>query len=113
MNTLMLVGRLVRDAQVKTLDSGKEVTTITLAINRGYKNCDGVYETDFIDCTLWDGLAVNIHEYCRSGDLIGIRGRLMTSVYEKDGNNHKVLDVVAERISFLASSKKNLEEVKT
>ena len=106
MNTLMLVGRLARDVEVKTLESGKEVTKVTLAINRSYKNADGVYDTDFIDCTLWDGLAININEYCKKGDLVGIRGRLQTSTYEKDDVKHKVMEVIVEKLSFLASVKK-------
>ena len=106
MNTIMLVGRLTKDIEVKTLESGKDVTTITLAVNRSYKNTDGVYETDFIDCTLWEGLANNVNEYCKKGDLVGVRGRIQTSVYEKDDVKHKVVDIIAEKITFLASVKK-------
>ncbi len=102
MNSLMMVGRLARDIEVKTLESGKEVSRITLAVNRSFKNPDGTYDTDFIDCTLWEGLAKNTNEYCRKGDLVGIRGRLQTSVYEKDNVKHYTLDVIVERISFLA-----------
>ena len=65
LNTLMLVGRLTRDVEVTTYESGKEVARITLAVSRSYKNVDGLYETDFIDCVLWDGLAKNINEYCK------------------------------------------------
>lgn len=110
-NTVMLVGRLAQDVEVKTLESGKEVTKVALAVNRGYKNPDGIYETDFIDCVLWDGIAKNTSEYCKKGDTIGVRGRLQTSTYEKDDVKHKVLEVVVERVTFFTSRKTEIEEV--
>ena len=106
MNTIMLVGRIAQDIEVTTLESGKEVTKITLAVNRSFKNADGIYETDFFNCTLWDGLAVNINEYCKKGDLVGVRGRLQTSTYEKDDVKHKVVDIIVEKLTFLSSKKK-------
>ncbi len=110
MNNIMLVGRLARDIDVKKLDSGKEVAKITLAVNRSFKNTEGIYETDFIDCILWDGLAINMNEYCKKGDLVGVRGRLQISSYEKDDVQYKVLEVVAEKVSFLSSVKKEDQE---
>ena len=110
MNNLMLVGRIANDIQVKKLESGKEITTIGVAVNRSFKNADGVYETDFINCVLWDGLAKNIHEYCHKGDIIGIRGRLQVNTYEKDKIKHKVLEVIVEKLSFISSKKEPIEE---
>ena len=110
MNNIMLVGRLARDIDVKKLDSGKDVAKITLAVNRSFKNTEGIYETDFIDCILWDGLAINMNEYCKKGDLVGVRGRLQISSYEKDDVQYKVLEVVAEKVSFLSSVKKEDQE---
>ncbi len=106
----MLVGRIANDFEVKKLESGKEVTTISLAVNRSFKNPDGVYETDFINCVLWEGLAVNINEYCHKGDMIGVRGRLQTNTYEKDEIKHKVLDVIVEKMTFISSKKEPIEE---
>ncbi len=109
-NNVMLVGRLTHDIEVKKLDSGKDVTRVSLAVNRSYKNADGVYETDFIDCVLWDGLANNACDYCKKGDVVGIRGRLQTSYYEKDDVKHKVIDVVVEKLTFLSSRPKEASE---
>ena len=53
MNNVMLMGRLTRDAELRETESGKKVTNITIATQRPYKNNEGIYETDFIDCTLW------------------------------------------------------------
>ena len=113
LNNLMLVGRIAHDIEVTSLDSGKEVTRVCVAVNRNFKNQDGIYETDFINCTLWDGLAKNIHEYCHKGDIIGIRGRLQTSTYEKDEVKHTILEVIAEKLTFISSSKKPIKEAET
>ena len=105
-NSVMLVGRLAQDIEVKKLESGKEVTNVALAVNRSFKNPDGVYETDFFDCVLWEGLAKNACEYCKCGDVIGVKGRIQTSTYEdSEGNTKYVTEVIAERITFLSSKK--------
>ena len=105
-NSVMLVGRLAQDIEVKKLDSGKEVTKVALAVPRSFKNPDGVYETDFFDCVLWDGLAKNASEYCKKGDTVGVRGRLQSETYEKDGNKHKIVQIIDEKLTFLSSKKK-------
>jgi len=105
MNTVMLVGRLAQEPEVRTTETGKNIVRISLAVNRSFKNPDGVYETDFIDCTLWDGLAKNINEYCQKGDTVGVRGRLQVSHYEKDEQKMKKVDVVVEKLTFLSSKK--------
>ena len=104
-NTVMLVGRLATDIEVKKLDSGKEVTNVSLAVSRSFKNPDGVYDTDFFDCVLWEGLAKNAGEYCKKGDTVGVRGRLQTDTYEKDGIKHKVVQIIVEKLTFLSSKK--------
>lgn len=107
LNQAIMVGRLVADPEVKELESGKKVSNITIAIPRSYKNAEGEYETDFIDVSLWDGVAQNTAEYCKKGDIIGVKGRLQTDSYEKDGNKMKSLNVVAEKITFLSSKAKD------
>ena len=59
LNQVVLVGRLTRDISVNKSDKGSKVATITLAVPRSFKNADGNYDTDFIDCKLWDGIAEN------------------------------------------------------
>ena len=104
MNQVIVVGRLVKDPEVKKLESGREVSKVVIAVNRSFKNADGEYESDFIDCVVWEGMANNIAEYCKKGDIIGIRGRLQTTLVEKeDGSKIKYTEVVAEKITFLSS----------
>lgn len=108
LNQTVLVGRIVKDPEIIETESGKKVSNITLAIPRSYKNKDGEYETDFVDCTLWSGLAENTAEYCKKGDLVGVKGRIETEVYKKDdGSTVKNTKVVAEKVTFLSSKKED------
>ena len=110
-NSVMLVGRLAQDVEVKKLDSGKEVTKVALAVPRSFKNPDGIYETDFFDCILWDGLAKNAGEYCKKGDTVGVRGRLQTNTWEKDDVKHKDVEIIVEKLTFLSSKKTEPKEI--
>lgn len=104
-NLVSLVGRLVSTPELKETEEGKKVTYITLAVPRSFKNEEGIYETDFIDCILWHGIAESTVEYCRRGDLIGIRGRIQTTDVERDDFKYKKTEIVAEKVSFLATGK--------
>ncbi len=105
LNQTVLVGRLVDQPEVKELESGKKVANITLAVQRSYKNEEGVYETDFVDCTLWQGVAENTAEYCKKGDIVGIKGRIQTDYQDIDGKNIKKMNLIAEKVTFLSSAK--------
>ena len=84
---------------------------LPLAIPRSFKNADGEYETDFVECTLWNNIAENTAEYCKKGDIVGVKGRLQTNNYEKeDGSKVFKLDVVAEKVTFLSSRSKEEPE---
>ena len=110
LNQFVIVGRLVRDPELHETENGKKVTTITLAVPRSYKNSSGEYETDFVNCVLWAGVAQNTTEYCKKGDLLGVKGRVQTrNVEGKDDKTLHIMEMVAEKITFL-SSKKNEEE---
>ena len=107
MNSVILVGRLTQNPEIQVVDDNKKVTTIILAVNRNFKNPDGIYETDFIRCILWNSVAATTTEYCRVGDVVGIKGRLQTSKYnDENGKIHYVTDVIAERVTFLSSNKR-------
>ena len=111
MNNYMCVGRIVADPEIKELESGKKVSSITVAVPRSYKNVNGEYETDFIDCTLWNEIANSTSEYCRKGDMIGVKGRLESRVYEdSEGNKKKRMEVIADRVTFLSSAKQKEAE---
>ena len=111
-NMVVLVGRLVKDPEIIENGNGSKMSRVTLAVSRRFKGPDGVYQTDYVDCVLWNNYAINVNEYCSKGDLIGVRGRLQVNVVENDGNKRKFTDVVAESITFLSTIKsKELKEV--
>ena len=82
LNQTVLVGRLVKDPELRETDSGNKVTNITLAVPRNYKNSNGEYDTDFISCVLWKGIAENTATYVKRGDLVGIKGHIQSRSIE-------------------------------
>ena len=106
LNQLVVIGRLVRDPELRKTENGKNVTNITLAVPRSYKNPNGEYDTDFIDCALWSTVAESTTEYCKKGDLLGVKGSIQTRRIEtEDEKTKQVTEVVAEKVTFLSSRK--------
>ena len=106
LNQVVLVGRLTKDIQINKTEKGKKIASITLAIPRSFKNMNGIYDTDFIECILWDNVALNTSEYCHKGDIVGIKGRIQTRDVELEDETHKkYVEVIAEKVTFLSSKK--------
>ena len=111
LNQIVIAGRLVSDPEITTTDNNKKRTYITVAVPRSYKNIDGTYDTDFIRCILWNNIASTTTEYCQVGDVIGVKGRLQSSKYEDENKKiHYMIDVIAERVTFLSTNKKHVVE---
>lgn len=110
LNQAVFVGRLVADPIVYETEKGN-VSNITLAVPRPYKNEHGEYEADFIDFVLWKGIAENTSEYCKKGDILGIKARVQSEVKEQDGERKKVFSIVAEKVSFLTSQRDKQQEM--
>lgn len=109
-NQTIVVGRLVKNPELRETENGNKVTNIVLAVPRGYKNMNGEYETDFISCVLWKGIAENTVEYCRRGDLLGVKGHLQTRVIDIDEETKRTsIELVAEKVSFLSNKRKEDE----
>lgn len=110
LNQLILIGRLTHDPVIKKLDDGRKVSEVTLAVQRSYKNMEGQYETDFIKVALWEGLATAVENYCKKGVMIAVKARVQTYKLELD-NDKKInmLEVIGERVTFLSSSKQDIE----
>ena len=80
---------------------------ITIAVQRNYKNSEGIYEADFIRCVLWEGIAARTAEFCKKGDLIAIRGQVRTRNYTDENSEKRyVTEIVVEKVSFLSSKPK-------
>ena len=110
LNQVVLVGRLVRDPVINKASNNETYSNITVAVPRSYKNANGEYDTDFINCMLWKGIAENTVEYCKKGDIVGIKGRIQTSSYTKDDTKEYITEVLVEKLSFVMS-KKNPDKV--
>lgn len=106
MNQVGLVGRLVRTPELHEIENKRKMTKVTLALTRSFKNVNGEYETDFIDVLLWDNMAVNTVNFCKKGDIISIRGRLQSRIIDKNGEKRYVIEVVAEKVTFLSNNRK-------
>lgn len=101
-NSVVLVGRLTKDPELKYTQGGVAVTRFTLAVNRPFKNKEGKNEADFVNCVTWRKQAENTANFLRKGSLAGIEGRIQTSNFEgKDGNRVFMTEVVADSIQFL------------
>ena len=107
LNQVVLVGRLTRNIKINKWESGKKVATISLAIPRSFKNMDGTYDTDFVDCVAFENIASNTAQYREKGDIVGVKGRIQSRVIENDGKKNYVMDIVAEKVTFLSSKKEN------
>ena len=107
-NLVYLIGRLSEDPVVKEYEDGKSMLTINLAVQRSFKNENGIYEVDFIRCILWNGIASHTSEYCKKGDLVGVKGRIQTRSYEDKDEKKYITEVVVDKVSFLASKKEEV-----
>ena len=94
LNQFIIVGRIVKDLE-------KESNVITIAIPRHYKNEDGEYDTDFVDVAIDGTLAKTTIEYCKKGDIIGVKGSIKSEI----SNDIRKMILVAERVTFLSSKK--------
>jgi len=83
LNQTVLVGRLANDPELYETETGKKLTRITLAVPRTYKNINGEYDTDFIGCKLWQNVAQSTTDYCRKGDLVGMKVIRYSQNYNK------------------------------
>lgn len=97
LNQIILVGRITKTPEMMENQDGSKFAIINLAVPRTFKNENGEYETDFINCTLWTDIAENTCKYCKKGDVVCIRGRIQNL------NNTAQLQLIAEKVSFLSS----------
>lgn len=105
MNQVVLIGHLVDEPQISKYNN-KEISNITVAITRNYKNELGEYETDFVDCVLYNGIAKNARDFCHKGDLVGIKGKLETFLDKKSGISNKKTLIAVDKLTFLSSTNK-------
>lgn len=107
MNKCVIVGRLTKDVELKTTQSGVSVCSFTVAVNRRFKNAEGNYDADFINCVAWRQQAEFLCKYFEKGSMVGIVGSIQTRNYDSDGHKVWVTEVVADEINFMGSKKED------
>lgn len=111
MNKVILIGRTTAKPDLRATQSGTKVCKFTLAVNREFKNSQGEYETDFIDCITFRN-ADTVAQYVDKGDLIAVSGRIQKNSYtNQNGEKRYVTNVVTDRVEFLQMKKKETQPV--
>lgn len=110
LNKIILVGRMVRDPELKTTNSDIAVCRFTVAVNRPYQK-DKEQQADFINVTAWRGTAEFVDKYFSKGKIIIVEGKLQNNDYtDKDGVKHYSMQVVADNVNFGGSKSENTSQ---
>lgn len=107
-NTVAIMGRLVRDPEIRTSQGGTKVARYTLAVNRSYRK-EGDPEADFISCIAFGAKADFAEKYMAKGRQFAVCGHIQTGSYEKDGVRHYTTDIVVDS-QYFADSKPSQQE---
>lgn len=110
LNNLILVGRLTDDPKIKVFDDGLKVCNFVLAVDRPFKNQEtDSYDTDFLKVSVWRGFADAMIQYCKKGSIIGVKGRVASKLNDINGLKINMIEIIAERISFISLKKEQDE----
>lgn len=108
LNHICIIGRLTRDPEKRTTQSGKSVTTVTLAVERDRKNESGERDTDFIDVVAFGATADFVCKYFSKGTQAAASGRLQSRKWQdKDGNKRVSWEIVADSFYFAQAASGN------
>lgn len=94
------MGRVKQLPEIRQTSNGIKYASLVIEVMRGYKNVDGIYEYDQIECTLWRGIAEDCIQCCKVGSFVGIKGRLQSRVYMKEDKSYINYEIVAEKVDF-------------
>jgi len=101
LNRIILMGRLVRDPELRHTQSGTAVASFTLAVDRDFKDRNGEKETDFVDIVAWRHTGEFVSKYFSKGRMAVVEGRLqMRDWTDKEGNKRRAYEVIAESVYF-------------
>lgn len=105
-NSVILTGRLTKNIDLRQTSTGKAMTYFTLAVNRVFKNEQGVSDADFITCVAFGVQAENMARFLGKGSLIAVEGRISTRNFQgNDGKTVYVTEVIVGNVTFLESKK--------
>lgn len=101
-NNVTIAGRLAKDPELKYTPQGKPVTNVTIAVQRSFKNAQGEYDADFVQCVIWGNIAETVANRTGKGKMFGVTGRIQTRNFEgQDGKRVYVTEVVAEKTHII------------
>lgn len=101
MNEAILMGRLTRDPEMRSTQSGTPVCSFTVAVDRNFRTQSGERQTDFINCVAWRQTAEFVSKYFTKGRMIAIVGSIQSRNYtDKDNNKRTAVEVVVDKVSF-------------
>lgn len=114
LNKVVLIGRLVRDPDLRYTPNNIPVTSFTLAVNRPFSSANqgqNDNNADFITCVVWRRQAENVSKYVNKGSLVAVEGRLQTRDYMDEKNNVRryVTEVVCDSVVFLDPKQSNYD----
>ena len=108
MNNCIMLGRLVKDIEIKTGGNGKSFGKFTLAVNRDFKNQEGKYDADFINCVAFDKRAEVLAQYVTKGQQLAVRGSWRTGNFKKeDGTTAYTNELFVEGFDFIGGQNSN------
>jgi single-strand DNA-binding protein len=106
LNQFIFIGRIAKTPQLITTQNGSSLTRFTLAVRRPYRNTNGNYDTDFVQIVSWNKLAERVADYCGTGSLVSVKGRVqMRQLLVNEDKQIWVPDVVADHVTFLKLNK--------
>ncbi len=102
MNSVVLIGNLTRDPELRYTPSGVPVCTLRLAVSRNFPNQQGEVEADYFNVIVWRNQAEKCAEYLTKGRQVAVTGRLQSRSWEgADGQKRSTIEIVADRVVFL------------
>ena len=108
MNKVVLMGRLCNDPELRYAgEKNSPVTNFTIAVNRNYKNSEGNYDCDLVECDLWNKKSEIFCKYMTKGELVGIEGSLRLNRFTtKDGEDKSIIKVKVDEFTFIPQYKR-------
>ena len=101
LNRVIIMGRITHELEIKQTQNGTACLSFSVAVDRGFKNANGEYDTDFITCVAWKERAEFIGRYFGKGKMIAVEGQLRSRTYEdKNGTKHYVTELYVDNASF-------------
>lgn len=112
MNQVALIGRMTKDPFLREVSRSKVQSSFILAVGRSFRNAQGEFDSDFILCSMWGGLAENTVKHCGKGSLVGVTGRIQSRSFEREDRTRVyVTEVIADKVQFIATKQRSTHEL--